>query len=59
MENDAEVVESQVEMLRQITRTGRPCGSAEFVAHAEHIAGRALAPKKPGPVNQKAQLGLS
>ena len=49
---EAEAIESQQDLLRQITRTGRPCGEAKFVAHAENIAGRALSPKKPGPPGQ-------
>ncbi len=36
------------ELLRQITRTGRPNGGAEFVAHAEQVSGRVLLPRKAG-----------
>ena len=51
---EAEDSEDQDKLLRRITRTGRPCGQAEFVAHAENVAGRALAPKKPGPLARMA-----
>jgi putative transposase len=34
--------------LRQYTHTGRPLGSAEFVAALEHSTLRALLPRKPG-----------
>jgi putative transposase len=38
----------ELEALREKTRTGRPCGKASFVAKAEEITGRTLAPQPPG-----------
>lgn len=38
--------------LRQATRTGRPGGDPAFIAHAEQICGRELAPKKAGRKTQ-------
>ena len=40
--------------LRQVTRTGRPCGDAIFVARAEQLSGRELKPKKRGPKFKEA-----
>ena len=37
-----------VRLLRQRTRTGRPCGPAEFVERLEKLLGRPLTPKKRG-----------
>ena len=37
-----------VQRLRQRTRTGRPCGPAEFVQRLEKLLGRPLAPRKRG-----------
>jgi len=37
-----------VRLLRDRTRTGRPCGPAEFVARLENLLGRPLAPRKRG-----------
>ena len=54
MENEAEAATGN-ELLRQITRTGRPCGEPEFVSHAERVAGRDLTPKKPGPLARKIE----
>ena len=39
---------NQHERLRQATRTGRPGGNAEFIAHAEQICGHVLTPKQAG-----------
>ena len=39
---------NDVPLLRERTRTGRPCGSAEFVYHAEVLTGRTLRPLPPG-----------
>lgn len=51
LENEADVEkDEQAGAVRQLTRTGRPCGTPTFVDHAEQICGRPLAPKKPGPV---------
>lgn len=44
----------QHDALRQATRTGRPGGDATFVARAEQMCGRALAPKKAGRKIQKS-----
>ena len=44
------------EHLRQLTRTGRPCGDRAFVARAGEICGRTLLPKKSGPA-PKAPFG--
>ena len=35
-------------MLREKARTGRPCGSADFVEEAEKVTGRQLAPRPAG-----------
>jgi putative transposase len=39
----------ELDMIRQRTRTGRPCGDSDFVARLEGLIGRALTRKKPGP----------
>jgi putative transposase len=39
---------SDLTALRQYTHTGRPLGSAEFVAGLEHSTSRPLIPRKPG-----------
>jgi putative transposase len=44
LDEDDEVVE----LLRRHTRTGRPCGSAEFVQDLERMLGRSLTPAKRG-----------
>jgi putative transposase len=36
------------------TSTGRPLGNAAFVARIEHMTGRVLKKKKPGPKPKKA-----
>ena len=36
------------EYLRGATRTGRPDGGKEFMAHAQQVCGRALSPRKAG-----------
>ena len=41
--------DTQVKMIRQRTRTGRPCGSQSFVKGLESLLGRALAAGKRGP----------
>jgi len=38
----------EVGMLREKARTGRPCGSADFVEQAEKLTGRPLAPRTAG-----------
>ena len=38
-----------VAILRRTTKTGRPCGHADFVARLEALLGRTLAPKRRGP----------
>ncbi|MCX7013296.1 MAG: hypothetical protein NTW86_12210 [Candidatus Sumerlaeota bacterium] len=43
------VAPQAVEAIRQATRTGRPCGSAEFVRRLEGRLARALAPQKRCP----------
>jgi len=40
--------DAAVRMLRERTRTGRPCGPAEFVERLEKLLGRPLTPKKRG-----------
>ncbi len=37
-----------IDILREHTRTGRPCGTATFITRAERITGRALKKRKPG-----------
>ena len=46
-----------VRLLRQRTRTGRPCGPAEFLERLEKLLGRALPPKKQGrkPKNKETE----
>ena len=39
---------AEIEVLREKTRTGRPCGSAQFVRWAEGVTGRWLHPARPG-----------
>lgn len=41
-----------VRLLRQRTRTGRPCGTHDFVKTLASVLGRALLPRKPGPRGQ-------
>ena len=41
--------ETARETLRLHERTGRPLGSARFIAKLERIAGRILRRRKPGP----------
>jgi len=38
----------EADFVRARTRTGRPCGDEDFVAEAERLTGRALAPGRPG-----------
>ena len=38
-----------VRLLRQRTRTGRPCGGEVFVRGLEALLGRRLLRRKPGP----------
>jgi putative transposase len=40
--------EEATRTIRQATRIGRPCGSAEFISHLEKKLGRSLTPKKRG-----------
>ena len=35
--------------LRRTTKTGRPCGTADFIGRLEVVLGRRLSPKKRGP----------
>ncbi len=44
----AEETESELDALRQCTHTGRPLGSAEFIAALEQTTERRLAPQKGG-----------
>ena len=44
--------------LRMATRTGRPCGSAEFVKRIESILDRAIEPKKPGRKSKLDNSGV-
>ena len=41
--------DASVALLRERTRTGRPCGSADFVADLQKRLGRVLLPGKRGP----------
>jgi hypothetical protein len=43
----------EVGMLREKARTGRPCGSADFVEEAEKLTGRLLAPHPAGRPRKK------
>jgi len=38
----------EIEVVRQKTRTGRPCGSNRFIAKAEFLTGRKFFPKPAG-----------
>ena len=40
--------DAAVRLLRDRTRTGRPCGPAEFVERLQKLLGRRLTPKKRG-----------
>jgi putative transposase len=40
--------EDTSQSIRQATRIGRPCGSADFIAQVEKKLGRSLTPKKRG-----------
>jgi putative transposase len=55
--------DSQVGALRHCTHTGRPLGSAEFVAQLEQAMMRPLTPRKGGrpkkPASDSRQLSLS
>ena len=44
--------ESEHETLRLHERTGRPLGTARFLARLEALAGRVLRPRKPGPTKR-------
>jgi putative transposase len=46
---------SDVATLRQYTHTGRPLGSAEFVADLEHATLRSLIPRKAGRPKNRAR----
>ena len=37
------------EQIQRHTRTGRPLGDPDFVAHLEALTGRSLMPQRPGP----------
>ncbi len=43
--------ESEAMLLRRHERTGRPAGSAAFLAELEALTGRVLGRRKPGPKN--------
>lgn len=45
--------EEATETVRKKTRTGRPCGSMEFMKRLESILGRIVSPQKPGPKPKK------
>ena len=45
-----------VAMLRARTRTGRPCGSEDFVATLQERLGRVLLPGKRGKLNDRAAM---
>ena len=45
--------ETELEMLRRQTRSGRPCGSTGFVERLEATLGRILHPRKRGPKPKK------
>ena len=47
--------DASVALLRQRTRTGRPCGSPDFVADLQQRLGRALLPGKRGPKPRKGR----
>ena len=41
--------DDQLEILREKTRTGRPCGNDSFMDELESLTNRTLRPQKPGP----------
>jgi putative transposase len=45
--------EDELEILREKTRTGRPCGNGSFISKVEKITNRILRPQKPGPKKKK------
>ena len=47
--------ESEMDMLRNHERTGRPLGEKEFIIQIEKALGRTLQPKKPGPKPKKVK----
>ena len=49
-----EPADQDVELLRNRTRTGRPCGSDEFIARLEALLGRVLATQKAGRKRKSA-----
>jgi len=55
--------QSEVSALRRCTHTGRPLGTAEFVAELERTTLRPLAPQKGGrpkkPIRDTRQMGVS
>jgi len=46
---------NNTDLIKQLTRTGRPLDSTEFIRELEVFTGEELAPKKPGrkPINGK------
>ena len=54
---DAGLSEAEHAAIRAGERTGRPLGSAEFVAGLEQRLGRALARQKPGPKGKVVGAG--
>ena len=45
--------EDGLAILREKTRTGRPCGNESFMNKVEEMTGRILRPQKPGPKKKK------
>jgi len=46
---DDALTHSEIDKLRQHTSTGRPAGDQQFIAQLEHLTGRRLVRRKPGP----------
>ena len=40
---------SDIDDIRDCTRTGRPCGTDDFITYAEGVTGRTLRKRRPGP----------
>ena len=49
----ADESDTQLEFIRQRTKTGRPAGSGAFISELERVSGRELGHGKPGPKSRK------
>ena len=51
------VADETLHRLRRHSRTGRPCGGADWIDGLERSTGRSLKAQKPGPKPQRAESG--